>query len=227
MDMLRSILGCPPLLVSFLSLGIAALIGCSSAETEGDGDGDMMGDGEGAGGSGEQGAGGATTATGGAGSGGDSVATGGTDSGGSLGTGGDGTGGGAPEPDAVAVATIGSINGSSLTGTGTFTQQDGMVTLVIQLQGCPTEGENNPHGTHLHEANDCGDNGNAAGGHWPNGELIGDITCSSAATQHTVSLSTDVWTIGGDASTDITQHALMVHNGPTGTRIGCGEVIVQ
>lgn len=131
-----------------------------------------------------------------------------------------------PEPDAEATATIMSINGSSVSGTATFTQIDDMVHLVIELEGCPTDEEVNPHGSHLHEVNDCGEDGDLAGGHWSSGEVIGNIQCDQESTEHSVSISTDVWTIGGDASTDITQHALMIHDGPTGQRIGCGEIVL-
>ena len=156
------------------------------------------------------------------GTGGDLMGTGGDD-----GTGGDGTGGAMdPVPDAVATATIVGINGSDISGTATFTEIDGMVDLVIELEGCPTAEGSNPHGTHLHEVNDCGNDGTAAGGHWASGEVIGNIQCDQESTEYTVSISTDVWTIGGDASTDITQHALVVHDGPTGTRIGCGEIAI-
>jgi Cu/Zn superoxide dismutase len=90
----------------------------------------------------------------------------------------------------------------------------------------PTEEVNNPHGTHLHQVNDCGEDGAAAGGHWASGEIIGDISCDSTSAKHSVTQPTSVWTIGGDPNTDITQHAIMIHNGATGTKIGCGELAV-
>lgn len=100
-----------------------------------------------------------------------------------------------------------------------------MVTLVVELENCPTK-EGNPHGSHLHQENDCGNDGNDAGGHWSQGELIGDITCVDGTTVHEITRSTDKWTIGGSESTDVTRHAIMIHSGATGPRIACGEVAI-
>ena len=60
--------------------------------------------------------------------------------------------------DNVAVATISEINGSGLTGTATFTEMDGKVHVLIEIQRA-TPGL---HAIHLHTGSSCTD----AGPHW-------------------------------------------------------------
>jgi Cu-Zn family superoxide dismutase len=109
-------------------------------------------------------------------------------------------------------------------GTATFTQGATMVTLVLNLTQCP----DGVHSSHLHLMKDCGNNGTAAGGHWPNGEMLGDYTCTDGKVTKEFMRGTDKWTIGGDAATDITKYSFMVHAMSdaqgSGDRIGCGLI---
>lgn len=166
----------------------------------------------------------AGTGTGGAaaGSGGKGGAAGSGGSGGA--TGGGGSGGGAAVP--TAVATIAGLMGKAVTGTATFTQGATMTTLVLNLTACPA----GPHASHLHAMKDCGNDGNAAGGHWPNGEDLGDYTCADNKGTLTVMKPIAMWTVGDGSPTDVTKYSFMVHEmGGTdpGGRIGCGVINKQ
>jgi len=146
---------------------------------------------------------------------------GGTNAGGSGGASG-GSGGGAAMP--TAVANIMGLNGKVVTGTATFTQGAAMTTLVLDLTACP----DGVHASHLHENPDCGQEGNAAAGHWmPNGVDLGDYTCAGGKVTYTTMKPVAMWTVGDGSATDITKHAFMVHEagdagGNPGARIGCG-----
>ncbi|MBA6151215.1 superoxide dismutase family protein [Gelidibacter maritimus] len=138
-------------------------------------------------------------------------------------------------------------SGSDVKGNAVFTEEDGVVTLVVVLDGL-TEGE---HAIHLHEKADCSaDDGTSSGGHWnptnqphgkwgsPDGYHKGDIgnLQADANGNATITMSTDEWCIGcGDANKDIIGKAIIVHEGvddfvsqPTGDaggRISCGGII--
>ena len=100
---------------------------------------------------------------------------------------------------------------SGVTGTATFTEKDGMVTLTANLSGL-TPGE---HGIHIHEKADCSAaDAASAGGHWnptfkKHGKWgsaeyhkgdIGNFT-ADANGNGTIKFSTDEWCIGcGDAA---------------------------
>jgi hypothetical protein len=159
-------------------------------------------------------------------------ATGNTSAGGANGAGGSmggTTGGDVP----VAVATIAPTTAApagweGFSATATFTQEGNMVTLVIEATGCP----DGLHIAHLHANLECGPDGETAGAHWiPNGEVLEDMLCESETGSYTHSESTDVWSIGGDAETDITQHAYMVHAlsdaEGAGAKAACGSINAQ
>jgi Cu/Zn superoxide dismutase len=195
------------------------------------------------------GSGGAAPATGGSsdsgGSGGAVAAggsggsdTGGAPSGGAAGEGlgggsgaaGDSSGGsgGGANNGVVAVAQIAAVDNSAIAGTATFTQVGDTVTLVIELTGCPP----GVHASHLHENKSCGGAGNAAGGHWsPNGEDLGNYTCTAEGTvRHEVSRPTTVWTVGDAGVNDVTQFSFIVHaagDPNAGARIACGLIDAQ
>lgn len=100
---------------------------------------------------------------------------------------------------------------------------------------------------HLHEHGNCGDTAMLAHGHWnptnaQHGKWgstsfhagdIGNIKLDSKGNGK-LSLTTDLWTLGGDVSKNIIGKALIVHGGmddyktqPTGNaggRIGCGVI---
>jgi len=100
---------------------------------------------------------------------------------------------------------------------------------------------------HLHEHGNCGDTAMLAHGHWnptnaQHGKWgsasfhsgdIGNIKLNAKG-KGTLSLTTDLWTLGGKADKNILGKAVIVHGGmddyktqPTGnagTRIGCGVI---
>jgi Cu-Zn family superoxide dismutase len=62
-----------------------------------------------------------------------------------------------------ASATLSPTSGSTASGTMKLTQlADGSVRVTVDLTGVPP----GVHGFHIHDKGDCGDNGNAAGGHF-------------------------------------------------------------
>jgi Cu-Zn family superoxide dismutase len=150
----------------------------------------------------------------------------------------------ASTPRATATATLAATSGSTASGTVTFRElRDGRVEADIRLTGVPPGN----HGFHVHEKGDCGDNGNAAGGHYnpnsmPHGapgvasrhagdfgnveaDASGNVTETRVLTGITVSPS----------STSVTGHALILHanaddlvtqpTGNAGARIACGVVM--
>jgi Cu-Zn family superoxide dismutase len=100
---------------------------------------------------------------------------------------------------------------------------------------------------HIHEHGDCGDTGKLAHGHWnptnaQHGKWgsasfhagdIGNIKLNAKG-KGTMSLITDLWTLGGKPDKNILGRSIIVHGGmddyktqPTGnagTRIGCGVI---
>lgn len=171
-----------------------------------------------------------------AGSSGASGASGGAVAGGRSGAGGLSGSGGAGQPTA-GQATSGSGGALSneaeaqlvatagmASGTVHFTARGEQVEMVVSLLGCPS----GLHGLHLHANPACGDSANAAGGHWsPQGEVIPDISCAADGTAQLSFLSEPgVWTLGAPASSDLLQHAVVLHAGPSdpdpGARIACG-----
>jgi Cu/Zn superoxide dismutase len=167
------------------------------------------------------GTGGAPTAGAGgtaAGAGGSAGGTGGS-GGASAGSGGSGGSGGATGKTAVAT-----ITGATVEGKATFTQGATMTTLVLELTKCP----DGVHSSHLHEEAACG---NApftdAGGHWANGEGLGDYTCVDGKVTKEVMRGIDKWTVGDGGPNDVTEHTFMVHAAAdpnSGDRIGCGPI---
>jgi len=146
----------------------------------------------------------------------------------------------------TSVANLEAKSGSKATGTATFTEDRGKVTLVVELSGA-TPGE---HALHIHEKGDCSDpEAKNAGGHWnpttppsAHGKWgagahhlgdIGNITVGADG-KGTLKMTTNKWIIGGGVFNDITNKAVVVHGGvddfttqPTGNagnRIACGVI---
>jgi Cu/Zn superoxide dismutase len=138
------------------------------------------------------------------------------------GAGGDAAGG-APET-LEAEAPLMPTAGNSVTGSVHFKQQGTSVAMNITLATCP-EG---PHALHLHANPACGDNANAAGGHWsPQGEGIADIKCGpNGAGKLSLQAAPGVWSIGGPAVSDLLRHAIILHGATdqpdAAARIACG-----
>jgi Cu/Zn superoxide dismutase len=150
---------------------------------------------------------------------------GGSAGGGSGGAASGGRGGTGGVTATMATATINPIGTNTVAGTARFSlNPQGLLSLQINLTNCPPGG----HAAHLHEFANCGSNGNDAGNHWvPKGEIIQTITCAAdgTATSTTLPTSPGYWTIGGDASSNVLPHAIMIHASPdpsAGARIGCG-----
>lgn len=134
---------------------------------------------------------------------------------------------------------------TTVTGTVKFDAADGKVKMVLDLT-VPTRAGKQV-AVHIHEHGDCGDMGNMAHGHWnPSGAQhgkwgsasfhagdIGNVKLDSKG-HGTLTIDTDVWSLGGAANKSIIGKAIIVHGGvddyktqPTGnagTRIGCGVI---
>ena len=125
----------------------------------------------------------------------------------------------------TAVATISEIDGSGLTGSATFTEVDGGVHVVIEIQNAKP----GLHAMHLHTGSSCAD----AGPHWhpmgtPAGTPgipvvqatldtppigigeVGNIVVAEDGTG-TTEFTTPFWSLGGDPNTDILGKLIMVH----------------
>jgi superoxide dismutase, Cu-Zn family len=146
----------------------------------------------------------------------------------------------------TAIATISAtVPDTALTGTAEFVQQNGKVKLVFSITCAKMA--NKSVAVHLHEMGDCGDMGKMAHGHWnPTSQQHGKWGSSSfhsgdignvsldATGKGTLEMETDLWSIGGAATTDILNRSVIVHGGvddfttqPTGnagSRIGCGVI---
>ncbi|MDI1450366.1 superoxide dismutase family protein [Polyangium sp. 6x1] len=142
-----------------------------------------------------------------------------------------------------ATAEITPSAGQTVTGTAVFSEENGLVGLRLHLNGLPP----GVHAVHIHEMPDCGMDGNNAMGHWnPTNEAHGewgrppfhrgDIGNVEADMMGLASLyfRTNLWTLGDESSTDVVNHAFMVHAAPddfktqptgnAGARIGCGVI---
>ena len=137
-------------------------------------------------------------------------------------------------------------SGSDVSGTVTFTEEDGEVTMTAEVSGL-TEGT---HAIHLHENGDCSaEDASSAGGHWnptsedhgewgdPDGFHRGDIGNFdvNANGEGSITFTTDKWCIGcDDEQKNILNKAVIIHDGvddytsqpsgAAGTRIACGVI---
>ena len=133
-----------------------------------------------------------------------------------------------------------------INGTAKFeTTADGKVKMTIDITVALLANKN--VAVHLHEHGDCGDNGKASHGHWnptkaQHGKWgsdsfhlgdIGNIKLDKKG-KGTITINTDLWSLGGDAAKNVIGRAFIVHSGvddyktqPTGgagSRIGCGVI---
>lgn len=145
-----------------------------------------------------------------------------------------------------AQATIsGTYADTTVEGTAVFDQSNGQVKMILNLT-IPSKA-NQSVAVHLHEHGACGDMGKEAHGHWNptnqnhgkwGGESFhsGDIgnVQLDADGKGSTTLETDLWSIGGDSTTNILNRAVIVHggvddfvsqpSGDAGNRIGCGVI---
>ncbi len=154
----------------------------------------------------------------------------------------------APVPmvqQAEAVLT-GTFADTSVTGTAKFVAADGgKVKMELEIMIPAKAGKS--VAVHIHEHGDCGDGGKMSHGHWnPTNKAhgkwgsaefhsgdIGNVELDSKG-KGTLSLTTDLWTLGGTAGKNILNKAIIVHGGVddytsqpagnAGTRIGCGVI---
>jgi Cu-Zn family superoxide dismutase len=137
-------------------------------------------------------------------------------------------------------------SGSTVNGTATFSEKNGVVSFEAKLSGLKP----GVHGIHIHEKADCSATDAAsAGGHWnplhvKHGKWsdaehhkgdIGNFT-ADADGNAIVTLKTDEWCIGcSDANKDILGKGLIVHANPddyttqptgnAGGRVACSAII--
>ncbi len=143
----------------------------------------------------------------------------------------------------TATATLMPTTGSTAQGTVRFVQlAGGAVEVSVDLTGVPP----GVHGFHVHDKGDCGDNGNAAGGHFnpmgtghgaPQGDPhhagdFGNVTADASGTVRETFTTRSV-TVEAGASSAV-GHAVILHANPddlttqptgnAGGRIACGVV---
>jgi len=146
-----------------------------------------------------------------------------------------------------ATATInGTYPDTAVNGTATFeTTAGGKIKMKLDITVAAKA--NKSVAVHLHEHGDCSDNGKASHGHWnptnaqhgkwgSNSFHYGDIgnVKLDAKGKGAITVTTDLWTLGGKADKNILGKAMIVHGGtddfttqPTGnagSRIGCGLI---
>jgi Cu-Zn family superoxide dismutase len=142
-----------------------------------------------------------------------------------------------------ASAMLNPTSGNTAAGTVQLVQlADGRVRVTVDLTGVPP----GVHGFHIHEKGDCGDNGNAAGGHFnPNTMAhgapdadphhagdFGNVTADAAGKVHTQFTTRSITVAPG--TTSALGHAIILHGNPddlttqpsgnAGPRIACGIV---
>lgn len=139
----------------------------------------------------------------------------------------------------------GTVPDTTLEGKATFDVVDSKVKMVLDIS--VPKMANKSVAVHLHEHGACGDMGKDAHGHWnPTNQQhgkwgsgsfhlgdIGNVTLDANGKGH-MEMETNLWTIGGDSTSNIMGRAVIVHGGmddfktqPTGnagSRIGCGVI---
>jgi Cu-Zn family superoxide dismutase len=110
----------------------------------------------------------------------------------------------------TASATLSPTGGSTASGTVRLTQLgDGSVRVNVDLTGVPA----GVHGFHIHDKGDCGDNGNAAGGHYnPTSTAHG---APSADAHHAGDFGNVTADANGRVQHEFTTRSITVEAGPT------------
>jgi Cu-Zn family superoxide dismutase len=146
-----------------------------------------------------------------------------------------------------ATAWINPTEGNSGGGSAIFIREGERITVQLTLEQLPP----GVHALHIHENGDCSAaDGTSAGGHWnPTGQDhgewgkapfhlgdLGNVTIAEDGTG-SLTLDTDLWTMGGGADTDVLGRAVILHAGPddfttqptggAGARLGCGVIKVK
>lgn len=144
-----------------------------------------------------------------------------------------------------AEAWIEGKSGSEMTGMAIFSENDGQVTVTVEVEKAPP----GVHAAHLHEFGDCSsDDGKSAGGHWNPTTMdhgkwgedhfhLGDLGNIEVNEEGfgSLTLTTDLWSLGTGDDNDVVGLGIIVHaseddfttqpTGAAGGRIGCGVVV--
>lgn len=145
-----------------------------------------------------------------------------------------------------AVATITATGeATAVTGSAIFAQDGNETRLTLSLNIPSKAGQT--VAVHIHEHGDCGAMADHAGGHWnPTGTDhgkwgegsfhsgdIGNIQLDAEGNA-SFELSSNLWSVGGDSTTDILNKTIIIHegvddytsqpSGNSGARIGCGII---
>jgi Cu-Zn family superoxide dismutase len=157
-----------------------------------------------------------------------------------------------PKTDSVPIVNhaeaklSGTYTDTTVDGTVKFdTDQGGKVVMTLDITVPAKAGKS--IAVHIHEHGNCGDTAKLAHGHWnptnaQHGKWgsasfhagdIGNIQLNAKG-KGTMSLATDLWTLGGQPGKNILGKAIIVHggmddyqtqpSGNAGTRIGCGVI---
>ncbi|MBC7851117.1 MAG: superoxide dismutase family protein [Chitinophagaceae bacterium] len=137
---------------------------------------------------------------------------------------------------------------TTVDGSAIFDVTNGKVTMKLDITVPKRAGKT--VAVHFHQHGDCGNKGEMAHGHWnptnkDHGKWgsssfhsgdIGNIALDKDG-KGTFSVETDLWTLGGDTTTNILGKSIIVHSGvddyktqPTGnsgSRIGCAVINKQ
>lgn len=118
----------------------------------------------------------------------------------------------------TATATLAPTSGQTAQGTVRFVQlPDGAVEVSVDLSGVPP----GVHGFHVHDKGDCGDNGNAAGGHFnPTGAAHG---APAAGPHHAGDFGNVTADASGRVQTRFTTRAVSVE---PGTNSAVGHAVI-
>lgn len=148
--------------------------------------------------------------------------------------------------DHAEAALSGTYADTAVSGSVKFDKQsDGKVKMTLDIVVAAKA--NKSVAVHLHEHGDCGDTAKMAHGHWNptnaqhgkwgSGSFhsgdIGNVKLDSKGVGK-LTITTDLWTLGGTAVTNIVGKSVIVHggvddyktqpSGNSGTRIGCGVI---
>lgn len=144
----------------------------------------------------------------------------------------------------AALMATAAVTPNTTAGTVTFAATSGGVMMIAEVTGLPPGTE---RGFHIHEKGDCGNNGDAAGGHFnPGGHAHGRYAVGPSHGGDMPSLVADAsgnarihvelrrLSLGTGAANDILGKAVIVHrdkddymtqpNGNAGPRIACGII---
>jgi len=120
----------------------------------------------------------------------------------------------------AALAPTGAISPNPTMGNVTFTALDHGVRVAGEVRGFAPDTE---HGFHIHEKGDCGDNGNAAGGHFnPAGGVHGKFAAPGSHAGELPSLVADAT---GVARFSVDVHSISLTDGAANNVIGRALIV--